>query len=125
MSSQVAGSRNKTGDPSDPWLMASAPRLNWAWASSHESADVLGASVGPSSCWASRHSWGVPVMGCEGVAVGPDEMTIGDFWKMSDDGRCVSDALGRVSRPEPPNIFSTAGTGNGDTARRARTLAAW
>jgi len=55
-SSQVAGFKKLTGDPSDPWLMASAARLNWACASSQESVEVHGASVDFSSCWASHHS---------------------------------------------------------------------
>jgi len=63
-------------------------------------------------------------MGCEGVDVGPDEMTIGDVWRRSGDGRCMSDALGRVNRPEPPNNPSAGDTGSGGTAHRARMLAA-
>jgi len=48
----VAGSKKWTGDPLDPWLMASAPRLNWTWASSHRSVHP------PSGCAGSRRSWG-------------------------------------------------------------------
>jgi len=60
MSSHVAGSKKLTGDPSDPWLIASAPKLNWAWASSQDSVEVPGALGALSFSWASRHSWGGP-----------------------------------------------------------------
>jgi len=117
MSSHTAWSRNKTGDPSDPWLMASAPRLNWAWASSYDSLEVSGPSVGPSSCWASRQSWGVPVMGCEEVDVGP-VVTM-----RNGDGRHVKGELGRVSRPVPPSSLSAGGTGSVSNVRKASTFA--
>jgi len=61
MSSQAAGSRMRTGDPAEPWLIASAPWLYTAWASSQD-----GMSEGPSSCWASRHSRGGPGEGERG-----------------------------------------------------------
>jgi len=85
---------------------------------------VSWASVGPSSCWTWLHSWGVPVMGSEGVDLGHDVMTNGDIWRMSGDGKYVNDALGRVSRPELPNNPSAGGTGSGGTPCRVRTLAA-
>jgi len=47
--------RKRTGDPAEPWLIASAPWLYCAWAASQGSM-----SVGPSSCWASHHSRGGP-----------------------------------------------------------------
>jgi len=66
ISLQAARSKKRTGDPAEPWLIASSPRLYSAWAASH-----VGMSVGFSSCWASRHSRGGSGDGVQGVDVAP------------------------------------------------------
>jgi len=87
-----------TGDPSDPWLIASAPSLNWAWASSQDSVEVPGRRAPPRPARLLATAGEDPVMGCEGVDAGHDGRTmIGGVVMENDDGRRVNDERGEKS----------------------------